>query len=186
MVARLQRRTLSRHSWYHKGLPLLYTSLQTIATSWVQTPIWSMKTSFCQKRYGSLYDWSLEREICFKTGFGGPWRNGIPLRIWTLKAAMKNNTFRGKSRDHLPPHSLCFLTAIVAKNWQNSRPLLMLPKSYERSEAEFLDVIGTKGFLLAIHNHLYWRILPPPPPPPREKSGLKVVSNVKIVYGNLK
>ncbi len=25
-------------------------------------PIWRAKTSFCQKRYGSLYDWSLERE----------------------------------------------------------------------------------------------------------------------------
>jgi hypothetical protein len=36
------------------------------------------------------------------------------------------------------------------------------------SEAEFLDVIGTKGlrvFLLAIHSHLYYWILLPPPPP---------------------
>jgi hypothetical protein len=33
-------------------------------------------------------------------------------------------------------------------------------------EAEFLGVIGTKVFLLAIHSHLYYRILLPSPPPP--------------------
>jgi hypothetical protein len=41
-------------------------------------------------------------------------------------------------------------------------------------EAEFLEVIGTKVFrvvLLAIHSHLYYRILfhPSPPPHPRAK-----------------
>jgi hypothetical protein len=37
------------------------------------------------------------------------------------------------------------------------------------SEAEFLDVIGTKvlrAFLLDIHSHLYYGILPPHPPLP--------------------
>ncbi len=49
-------------------------------------------------------------------------------------------------------------------------------------EADFLDVIGTKVFrvfLLAIHSH-------PSPPPLPSKSGLKLVCNVNIVYGNLK
>jgi hypothetical protein len=49
-------------------------------------------------------------------------------------------------------------------------------------ESKFLDVIGKKSFrcfLLAIHSHLYLRILLPP------KSGLKLVCNVNIVYGNL-
>ncbi len=57
----------------------------------------------------------------------------------------------------------------------------------KQQEAEFLDVIGTKVlrvFLLAIHSHLYKRILLPPPPP--SKSGLKLDCNVNIVYGNLK
>jgi hypothetical protein len=45
------------------------------------------------------------------------------------------------------------------------------------TEAEFLDVIGTKVFLLAIHSHLYkWILLSP----------LKLVCYVNIVYGNLK
>jgi hypothetical protein len=46
-------------------------------------------------------------------------------------------------------------------------------------EAEFLDVIGTKVlrvFLLANHNHPF---IP-------SKSGLKMVLNENIVYGNLK
>jgi len=54
------------------------------------------------------------------------------------------------------------------------------------TEPKFLDVIGTKVlrvFLLAIHSHLYLRILPFPP---LSKSGLKLVCNVNIVYGNLK
>ncbi len=53
-----------------------------------------------------------------------------------------------------------------------------------RAEAEFLDVIGTKVlrvFLLVIYSHLY-KDIPPPPP----KSGLKLVCQVSIVYGNLK
>ncbi len=40
------------------------------------------------------------------------------------------------------------------------------------AEAEFLDVIGTKVFrvfLLAIHSHLYQRILLPPPHNPLEQ-----------------
>jgi hypothetical protein len=56
----------------------------------------------------------------------------------------------------------------------------------KKPQAEFLDVIGTKVFrvfLLASHN-LYKRIYPPPPSP--SKSGLKLVCNVNILYGNLK
>jgi hypothetical protein len=55
-----------------------------------------------------------------------------------------------------------------------------------RTEAEFLDVIVTevlRVFLLAIHSHLYQRILIPAP---LSKTGLKLVCNVNIVYGNLK
>jgi hypothetical protein len=51
-------------------------------------------------------------------------------------------------------------------------------------EAEFLDVIGTKvlrAFLLSIHSHLHYEFYPPP-----SKSGLKLVCNVNIVFGNLK
>jgi hypothetical protein len=53
------------------------------------------------------------------------------------------------------------------------------------NEAEFLGLIliGTKVFLLAIHNHLYKRVLLPLP---LGKSGLKSVCNVNIVYGNLR
>ncbi len=50
--------------------------------------------------------------------------------------------------------------------------------SVVQTEAEFLDVIGTKSrqsSLLAIHSHLYL-----------SKSGLKLVCKVNIVYGNLK
>jgi hypothetical protein len=54
-------------------------------------------------------------------------------------------------------------------------------------EAEFLDIIGTKVlwvFFLAINSQLYTNGFYPPPPPPC-KSGLKLVCNVNIVYGNL-
>ncbi len=55
-------------------------------------------------------------------------------------------------------------------------------------EAEFLNVIETKvlrGFPLAIHSHLtvITRLYSPPPP---SISGLKLVCNLNIVYGNLK
>ncbi len=56
------------------------------------------------------------------------------------------------------------------------------------TEAEFLDVIGTKVlrlFLVAVHCHLTNRLYSPPPPP-LSKSGLKLVCNVNIVYRNLK
>ncbi len=63
---------------------------------------------------------------------------------------------------------------------------------YQRIErnlrAEFLVVNGAKVlrvFLLAVHRHLHWRILPPPPPP-LSNSGLKLISNVNNVYGDLK
>jgi hypothetical protein len=52
-------------------------------------------------------------------------------------------------------------------------------------EAEFLDIIGTKVlrvFLLAIHCHLYSRILPSP----LEQKWFETGCNVNIVYGNLK
>jgi hypothetical protein len=53
-----------------------------------------------------------------------------------------------------------------------ARPLLL------NTEAEFLDVIGTKGvFFLAIHILFYERL-----PPTPHKSYLKLVSNVNIVY----
>jgi hypothetical protein len=57
----------------------------------------------------------------------------------------------------------------------------------ENWEAQFLDVIGIKVlrvFLFAIQSHLYKWISPPPLP--LNKSGLKLVCNVNIVYGNLK
>ncbi len=67
------------------------------------------------------------------------------------------------------------------------------------SEAEFLDVTGTKVlrvFLLAVHGHLYWRILHPPPPWEKVvwnwfvmKTLYKETSNLrtlKIMPGNLK
>jgi hypothetical protein len=50
--------------------------------------------------------------------------------------------------------------------------------SQQYTEAEFLDVIGTKilrVFLHAIHSHLYKRILHPhPPPAPREQKWLEI------------
>jgi hypothetical protein len=52
------------------------------------SPIWRVKTSFCQKRYGSLYNWSLEIETSatgLKTGLYSPWHNGVSLRIWIQK-----------------------------------------------------------------------------------------------------
>jgi hypothetical protein len=48
------------------------------------------------------------------------------------------------------------------------------------SEAEFLDVIGTKVLLFTVT-----QILSPPLPTP-SKSGLKLICNVNILYGNLK
>ncbi len=49
-----------------------------------------MRTSFCQTRCGSLYDWSPERYLYtgFKTGFYGAWLIGVSLRIWTLVNAL--------------------------------------------------------------------------------------------------
>ena len=58
-----------------------------------------------------------------------------------------------------------------------------MPLICTNPEAEFLDIIGTKVlrvFLLAINSHLYnWFT----PLPPLSKSGLKLVCNVNIVYG---
>jgi len=48
-----------------------------------ESPIWSLKTSFYQMRYGCLYDWSLEREISkpvLELDFTA-W-HGVPFRIW--------------------------------------------------------------------------------------------------------
>jgi hypothetical protein len=58
------------------------------------------------------------------------------------------------------------------------------------TEGEFLDVIGTKVwrvFLFAIYSQspILTDFSPLPPPPP-SKSGLKLVCNVNIVFGNLK
>ncbi len=60
--------------------------------------------------------------------------------------------------------------------------------TFSYPEAEFLDVIGTKVF--RVSSLLFTvtstnRFYSPPPPPP-SKSGLKLVWNVSIVYGNLK
>jgi hypothetical protein len=56
-----------------------------------------------------------------------------------------------------------------------------------KTEAEFLDLIGTNVlrvyfllFTVASTNRFYF-----PHPPPPSKSGLKLVCNVNIVYGNL-
>ncbi len=40
-----------------------------------RSPIWSVKNSFCLKRYWSLYDWFIERDlqIGVKTGFYSAW-----------------------------------------------------------------------------------------------------------------
>ncbi len=43
-------------------------------------------------------------------------------------------------------------------------------------------ILGTRVFFLAIHSHLYQKILLPPPPPLLSKSCLKLVCNVNIVY----
>jgi hypothetical protein len=64
---------------------------------------------------------------------------------------------------------------------------MITPKFLQHNqEAEFLDVIGTKVFLLAIQSPLLTDFTPLPPPPPPSKSDLKMVCNVNIVYGNLK
>jgi hypothetical protein len=74
-------------------------------------------------------------------------------------------------------------------------PLFLLKVSYGEDmyhrvqvsfcpETEFLDVTGTKVlrvFLLAFYSHFYYRILLTP----LSKSGLKLICNVDILYGNL-
>jgi hypothetical protein len=47
--------------------------------------------------------------------------------------------------------------------------------------AKFFALFGKKFFFTKTYT-----FYPPPPPPPRRKSGLKLVCNVTIVYGNLK
>ncbi len=57
------------------------------------------------------------------------------------------------------------------------------------TEAEFLDIIGTRVlrvFHLAIHSHLYYRILYPPPPPRWAIVVRNWFWNVNIVYRILK
>ncbi len=71
---------------------------------------------------------------------------------------------------------------ISSKNKNSPKELLLY-------RGQILGCIGKKVLtflLLAIHSHLYLRILPPPPPPSRSKSCLKLVCNVNIVNGNLK
>ncbi len=63
-----------------------------------------------------------------------------------------------------------FCLSSLLLNLQNSQYLLckMYCNSGSCTEAEFLDVIGTKVlrvFLPEIHSHLYKKIFPPPPPP---------------------
>jgi hypothetical protein len=67
----------------------------------------------------------------------------------------------------------------------SKRSVLTLQKlrMQNKPEAEFLDVIGTKVLLFTATspNRFY-----SPPPTLLNKSGLKLVCNVNIVYGNLK
>jgi hypothetical protein len=75
--------------------------------------------------------------------------------------------------------------AVYSKDASKYRPKLRPVSLDVTPETEFLDVIGTKvvrAFLLAIHSHLYLRILLSPP---LSKSGLKTVCNVNIVHENL-
>jgi hypothetical protein len=63
------------------------------------------------------------------------------------------------------------------------------PIAVYSTEAEFLDVVGTKVlgvFLLAFHSHLYSTNGFYSPPSPPNKSGLKLVGKANIVYENLK
>jgi hypothetical protein len=55
---------------------------------------------------------------------------------------------------------------------------------YTYTEAEFLYIMETKVFILAIHCRLYTNGLTPPPPPLQE-NGMKLCCDVNIVYGNL-
>ncbi len=73
---------------------------------------------------------------------------------------------------HASEHSLCM--HVIATEYR-------IIAHTHHPEAEFLDVIGTKVFLLALHSHLYKQILLPP-----AISGLKLVCNENIVHGNLK
>jgi hypothetical protein len=63
-------------------------------------------------------------------------------------------------------------------------PLGIVYSSRTQPEAEFLDVIGTKVFLLAIQSLLLW-ILSPPPPLEQKWFETCLLCTV-IVYGNLK
>jgi hypothetical protein len=62
---------------------------------------------------------------------------------------------------------------------------LMNAEGREDAEVEILDVVGTRvlGFLPCYSQSLLHGFYPPPPP---SKSGLKLVCNVNIVYGNFK
>jgi hypothetical protein len=66
-------------------------------------------------------------------------------------------------------------------------PYMLKQTASEKPEAEFLDVIGTKVLRVPpcySQSPLLMDLTPTPPPP--SKSGLKLVCNVNIVYGNLK
>ncbi len=81
---------------------------------------------------------------------------------------------------------VCFPLRREAQSEASKSPSTLSTLVYFRPETEFLNVIGTKDlrvFLLAIHSHLYIRILIPSL---LSKSCLKLVCNVNIVYGNLK
>jgi hypothetical protein len=57
----------------------------------------------------------------------------------------------------------CFSTTIIAQ-------YLKLTVIKEKTEAEFLNIIGTKEFSLMLLSQLYKRFLfPPPPPHPEQK-----------------
>ncbi len=92
-------------------------------------PIWSVKTSFCQKRYGILYDWSLERDLetSCKTGFltvycipgaSEAWELGQLSAVNVLKVL--NGIKKNKEiKKHVILKELTFLNYLFGCNWEN-------------------------------------------------------------------
>ncbi len=76
------------------------------------SPIWNMKTSVCQKRYGSLYDWTLERKICESV-----------LKNWILWRDIERSW---------RPFSEFFFSRLSKKNPKNVGPPLRANKQIRR------------------------------------------------------
>jgi hypothetical protein len=60
-------------------------------------------------------------------------------------------------------HCHCQFTGVYNRGFVLSLDTPASVYMYTCPEAEFLDVIGTKVFLLAIHSHLYYGVFPPSP-----------------------